>query len=60
MKIEKFQLCSSNSMRVGAFHLLHGRTPTQLRGNIDLHLADLVTKRAAFSHASCITVIILM
>jgi hypothetical protein len=32
MKIEKFQL-RDNSVCAGAFHLLLGRAPAQLRGN---------------------------
>jgi hypothetical protein len=31
---EKFQLHGNNSVCEGAFQLLHGRAPTQLRGNI--------------------------
>jgi hypothetical protein len=34
MKIEKFQLRGNKSVCAGAFHLLRGRTPAQLRGNI--------------------------
>jgi hypothetical protein len=34
MKIEKCQLRGNNSVCVGAFQLLRGRAPAQLRGNI--------------------------
>jgi hypothetical protein len=34
MKIEKFQLRGNNSVCAGAFQLLRGRAPSQLRGNI--------------------------
>jgi hypothetical protein len=34
MKIEKFQLHGKTSVCVGAFQLLSGRAPAQLRGNI--------------------------
>jgi hypothetical protein len=33
MKIENFQLRGNNSLCAGAFQLLHGRAPAQLRGN---------------------------
>jgi hypothetical protein len=33
MKIEKFQLRGNNSVCTGAFRLLRGRAPAQLRGN---------------------------
>jgi hypothetical protein len=33
-KIEKFQLRGNNSVWAGAFHLLRGRAPAQLRGRI--------------------------
>jgi hypothetical protein len=35
MNIEKFQLRGNNSVCPGAFQLLWGRAPAQLRGNID-------------------------
>jgi hypothetical protein len=34
MKTEKFQLRGNNSVCAGAFQLLRGRAPAQLRGNI--------------------------
>jgi hypothetical protein len=34
MKFEEFQLRGNNSVCVGAFQLLRGRAPAQLRGNI--------------------------
>jgi hypothetical protein len=34
MKSKKFQLRGNNSVCAGAFHLLRGRAPAQLRGNI--------------------------
>jgi hypothetical protein len=34
MKIEKFQLRDNNSVCVGAFQLLRGHAPAQLRGII--------------------------
>jgi hypothetical protein len=34
MKTEQFQLRNNNSMCAGAFQLLCGRAPAQLRGNI--------------------------
>jgi hypothetical protein len=34
MIIEKFQLRGNNLVRAGAFQLLCGRVPAQLRGNI--------------------------
>jgi hypothetical protein len=34
MKIEKFQLCGNNSLGAGAFQLLRGRAPAQIRGKI--------------------------
>jgi hypothetical protein len=34
MKIEKFQLRGNNLVWAGAFQLLRGRAPAQLRGNI--------------------------
>jgi hypothetical protein len=34
MKIENFQLRGNNSVCAGAFHLLRGRAPAQLRGDI--------------------------
>jgi hypothetical protein len=34
MKIETVQLRGNNSLRAGAFQLLHGRVPAQLSGNI--------------------------
>jgi hypothetical protein len=37
MKIEKFQLRGNNLVRAGAFQLLRGRAPTQLRVNIVPH-----------------------
>jgi hypothetical protein len=35
MKTEKFQLRGKHSVCVGAFQLLRGCAPAQLRGNID-------------------------
>jgi hypothetical protein len=35
MKTEKFQLRGNNSVCAGAFQLLRGRAPAQLRGNIE-------------------------
>jgi hypothetical protein len=35
MKTEKFQLRSNNSVCAGAFQLLRGRAPSQLRGNVE-------------------------
>jgi hypothetical protein len=34
MKTEKFQLRGNKSVCVGAFQLLRGRAPAQLKGNI--------------------------
>jgi hypothetical protein len=34
MEVEKFQVRGNNSVRAGAFQVLHGRAPVQLRGNI--------------------------
>jgi hypothetical protein len=34
MKIEKFQLIKNSSVGAGAFELLRGRAPVELRGNI--------------------------
>jgi hypothetical protein len=36
MEIENFQLRDNNSVCAGAFQLLRGRAPAQLRGNTDL------------------------
>jgi hypothetical protein len=36
MKTEKFQLRGKNSVCAGAFQLLRGRAPAQLRGNTEL------------------------
>jgi hypothetical protein len=41
MKIEKFELRGNNSVCAGAFHLLRGRAPAQLRRNIAI---DIVAK----------------
>jgi hypothetical protein len=35
MKIGKVQLRGNNSVCVGALQLLRGRTPAQLRGNLE-------------------------
>jgi hypothetical protein len=35
MKFEKFQQRGNNSVCGGAFQILRGRAPAQLRGNID-------------------------
>jgi hypothetical protein len=42
MTIEKFQLCSNNSVCEGTFRVLRGRAPAQLRGNIDckMHIIE--------------------
>jgi hypothetical protein len=34
MKIEKFHMRGNNSVYAGAFQLLRGRAPAQLRGNM--------------------------
>ena len=39
MKTEKFQLRGNNSVCAGAFQLLRGRAPAQLRGNIVLNVS---------------------
>jgi hypothetical protein len=41
MKTEKFQLRGNNSVCEGAFHLLRGRAPAQLRGNIGAQVRHL-------------------
>jgi hypothetical protein len=41
-KIEKYQLCGNNSACAGAFQLLRGRAPAQLRGNTLLLLLLLL------------------
>jgi hypothetical protein len=38
MKIKKFQLRGNNSICAGAFQLLRGRAPVQLRRNVVLRL----------------------
>jgi hypothetical protein len=38
MKIEKFQLRDNNSVCAGAFQLLRGHAPAQLRGDTDLRI----------------------
>jgi hypothetical protein len=44
MKTEKFKLRGKNSVCAGAFQLLRGRAPAQLRGNI----GDTITSSFPF------------
>jgi hypothetical protein len=45
MKMEKFHLRSNNSVCAGAFQLLRGRAPAQLRGNIEANPRGIYGKR---------------
>jgi hypothetical protein len=47
MKIKKFQLRGKNSVCAGAFQLLCGHAPAQLRGNNALQTAVILKKKTA-------------
>jgi hypothetical protein len=52
MKIETFQLRGNNSVCAGAFQLLRGRAPAQLRRNTALPPSDEVKNEWSYSSAT--------
>jgi hypothetical protein len=60
MKIGKFKLRGNNSVCAGAFQLLRGRAPAQLRGNIGYNVTKQYLYQVPYAKHIIIIIIIII